>query len=284
MTTAIAAPAASAFDWKRFPETEAFVGDQIARALAGNSFASHLAERMRKETSTRFGDWVDHLVLSGHAGLEQELSKLAYAREGGHGALGAAVFAHQGGMFPRIVVVPPRAGAEVRPSAIKVESVADFSRAHDLGLEIVGYPLGPYRHATIAGEVTALGIVERRGYLGFEPFPGELAKAGRMAPHAARDAMAAKDLWKGRQRRFDDDEAGFDVTEATLARVIDLAGSPDLACHLIFEAEREYWQSRNRAARGAEGSPRPPGPGMGESRSPHLPLLPAVLSARDRYL
>jgi hypothetical protein len=31
--------------------------------------------------------------------------------------------------------------------------------------------------------------------------------------------------------------------------VIDLSGGPDLACHLVFEVEREYWQSRNRAAR-----------------------------------
>jgi hypothetical protein len=91
-------------------------------------------------------------------------------------------------------------------------------------------------------------VVERRGYLGFEPFPGELAREGRMRPHAARDALAARDLWLARRRRFDDDAEGFDVTESTLHRVIELAGSRDLACHLIFEVEREYWQSRNRAA------------------------------------
>jgi hypothetical protein len=248
IATAQPPPPAPAFDWKRYPKTEAFIANQVARALAGNSFVAELAERMKRETSTRFGDWVDHLVLSGQASLEHELRELGYSREGGHGALGADVFAHQGGMFPRIVVVA-RSGPDVREVAIKVESIADFSRAHDLGLDIVGYPLGPYRHATVPGEVTALGVVERRGYVGFEPFPGELARLGRMAPHAARDAMAAKDLWVGRRRRFPDDAEGFDATERTLARVIDLAGSRDLACHLIFEAEREYWQSRNRAAR-----------------------------------
>ncbi len=31
--------------------------------------------------------------------------------------------------------------------------------------------------------------------------------------------------------------------------MIELAGCRDLACHLVFEVEREYWQSRNRAAR-----------------------------------
>ena len=92
--------------------------------------------------------------------------------------------------------------------AIKVESVSAFSRAHDLGLEVAGYPMGPYRVARIAGDRTSLAVVERRGYRGFEPYPGELAREGRMKPHAARDALAARDLWEGRRRRFDDDEAG----------------------------------------------------------------------------
>src|SRR5260370_15436475 len=69
-----------------------------------------------------------------------------------------------------------------------------------------------------------------------------------MKPHAARDAMAAHDLWWARRRRFDDDAQGFAATEATLERVIELAGSTDPACHLVFEAERDYWQSRNAAA------------------------------------
>ena len=141
------------------------------------------------------------------------------------------------------------AGSVVPEVAIKVESVAAFSRAHDLGLEIVGYPMGPYRIGRVPGERTTLAVVERRGYLGFEPFPGELAREGRMKPHAARDALAARDLWQARRRRFDDDDEGIDATEATLERVIELAGSTDLACHLVFEVERDYWQSRNTAAR-----------------------------------
>src|SRR5262249_44761175 len=137
----------------------------------------------------------------------------------------------------------------VREVAIKVDSVAAFSRAHDLGLDIVGYPMGPYRIGRVSGARTTLAAIERRGYLGFEPFPGELARDGRMKPHAARDAMAARDLWEARRRRFDEDAEGFAATEATLERVIELAGSIDLACHLVFEVERAYWQSRNAAAR-----------------------------------
>jgi hypothetical protein len=241
-------PAASPFDWKRWPETEAFVAEQIASALAGNAFAAGLAGRMARETSTRFSDWVDHLVIGEGRGLGKTLSGLGYVRQPIADPLGSPVFAHEGGMFPRLVVARG-AGPAVREVAIMVESVPAFSRAHDLGLAIRGYPLGPYRVGRIEGAVTSLAVVERRGYVGFDPFPGEMARAGRMAPHSARDALAARELWEGRKRRFDDDEEGFDATEATLARVIERAGGPDLACHLVFEAERDYWQSRNRAGR-----------------------------------
>jgi len=243
------------FDWKRWPETALFVDELIATALEGNGFAADLADRMRKETGTRFKDWVDHLVVRGGSGLLDRLESLGYERQTVAYSIGVPVFAHQGGIFPRIALAPEAAsalggvGCGVHEVAIKVERVADFSRAHDLGLEIVGYAMGPYRVGRVPGKRTALAVVERRGYLGFEPFPGELAREGRMKPHAARDALAARDLWWARRRRFDDDLEGFDATVATLERVIELAGSTDLACHLVFEVERDYWQSRNAAAR-----------------------------------
>jgi hypothetical protein len=249
MTLAMSDTTAPAFDWKRFPETEVFIAGCLESALAGNPFAAELARRMREETSTRFVDWVDHLVLADRPGRGAELSGLGYQREAPQAAAEPAVYGHRGGIFPRLRIAGG-AGADVREVAIKVESLADFSRAHDLGLEPAGHPLGPYRDATIAGPGTTLRVVERRGYSGFEPFPGELARAGRMAPQAARDALHARDLWHGRRRRYDDDERGFDATDRLLDRVIDLCGgSTDLACHLVFEAERAYWQSRNRAGR-----------------------------------
>ena len=246
MTTVTIPP--PAFDWKRWPRTEALVEGWLDSALAGNAFAASLAERMASETNTRFADWVDHLAMSNRPGLTKDLVDAGYARTTTFYAPSAMVYAHEGGMFPRIVIVSGD-GPEVREVAIKVESVAAFSRAHDLGLQGVGYPLGPYRIGRVPGDATSLAVVERRGYLGFEPFPGDLAREGQLRPHAARDAMAAFELWEGRRRKFDDDAEGFDATEATLERVIETTGSRDLACHLIFESERNYWQSRNRAAR-----------------------------------
>jgi len=239
---------APAFDWKRWPETGAFVDGKIASGLAGNAFAAGLAERMARQTSTRFPDWVDHLVIGEVPGLARTLAGLGFVRQAEPYATGSPVFSHEGGMFPRVAVAPGP-GAEVREVAIKVESVPAFSRAHDLGFAVQGYPMGPYRSGRVPGSETTLAVVERRGYAGFDPFASSMARAGRMTPHSARDALAAREIWEGPRRRFDDDAEGFDATEATLDRVLELAGSPDLACHLIFEAERTYWESRNRAAR-----------------------------------
>jgi hypothetical protein len=242
------------FEWQRWPETEACVDELISRALEGNTFAATLAERMQRDTATRMKDWVDHLVVRAPRGLEARLRQLGYERQAAAYAIGVPIFSHPGGIFPRIALArgdssPGGAAApEVTELAIKVESVPGFSRAHDLGLEIAGYAMGPYRVGRIAGHRTTLAVIERRGYTGFEPYPGELARAGRMKPHAARDALAARDLWEARRRRHDDDAAGFDATLATLECVIELAGSTDLACHLVFEVERAYWQSRNTAA------------------------------------
>ncbi|WP_422931224.1 hypothetical protein [Singulisphaera sp. PoT] len=238
----------SQFNWRRWPETERFVDDLIEGGLKGNAFAANLARRMQVETSTRFKDWVDHLVLSRRSGLEAQLEEFGYERRQPLVADGDPTYIHKGGIFPPILLASAAGGADVREIGIKVESVASFSQAHDLGLDIKGYALGPYRSGRIRGEATDLIVVERRGYTGFEPFPGELAREGRMRPHAARDTIAARELWQARRRRFETDEEGFDATEETLARVIELAGSPDLACHLVFEVERDYWQSRNRAA------------------------------------
>ena len=209
-------PASVVFEWKRWPETDALIDELIESALEGNSFAAGLADRLPGETGTRFKDWIDHLAVRGRPGMVQRLVSLGFERQPAMYAVGVPVFAHPGGIFPRIALLPGQpnqngeAGSAVSEVAIKVESVADFSRAHDLGLEIIGYPVGPFRVGRVPGEETALAVVERRGYLGFEPFPGELAREGRMKPHAARDALAARDLWQARRRRFDDDEEGID--------------------------------------------------------------------------
>ncbi len=238
------------FDWKRWPEAEELVASFVTEAIEGNAFARDLSGRMQTVSSTRFIDWVDHFTASADDALVARMESVGFQREIGEEIGPMIVFEHTGGMFPRIVLDEHQAPrARISAVALKVESIADFSRAHDLGLEIKGYPLGPYRSAEAGSGDVKLEVVERRGYRGFDPWPGPLARKGLLAPHAARETLAAAEIWKGRKRAFDDDEQGFEAAESALERVIERAGGVDLACHLVFEAEREYWTSRNRAAR-----------------------------------
>lgn len=240
--------AKAAFEWRRWPETESLIDDLTRDALGRHAFARGLAERMIPETGTIFQNWLDHFVVAAPPSFASRLATLGYERTADTHGVGVPVYAHPGGVFPRIAVTPGQGEEAVRDVGIKVESVAAFSGAHDLGLRPLGYPMGPLRTIRAAGEGTDLVVAERRAYLGFESFPTEAAREGRMKPHAAREALAARDLWLGRKRRFDDDAEGFAYTEALVDDVIETAGSRDLACHLIFEVERDYWQSRNRAA------------------------------------
>src|SRR4051794_32700072 len=105
------------FDWHRHPAAEAFLDDLLRRALAGNAFAAGLARRMGEETSTRFADWVDHLVLTDRPGRADELGRLGYRREPTAYGVGSIVLGHEGGLFPRLILAPG-SGPEVREVAI----------------------------------------------------------------------------------------------------------------------------------------------------------------------
>src|SRR5690242_14304113 len=106
MATVTEAVAPPTFDWKRWPETETTVEGLIATALEGNAFARSLAERMPAETGTRFPIWVDHLVIGDTPGLADQLEGLGYERQATRYAVQAPLFAHPGGIFPRIAIVP----------------------------------------------------------------------------------------------------------------------------------------------------------------------------------
>jgi hypothetical protein len=125
--------------------------------------------------------------------------------------------------------------------AIKPEFVADFIAAHNLRAEPEGEPRSRYRRVNVAEQNgTRLEAVERRAYRGFLP-----AKLKRGELEAV---VKAKELWLTRPRRFPNDADGFAVANRILQRVLKLV-SRDVACHLFFEAERTYWESRNRAGR-----------------------------------
>lgn len=243
---------ASEFDWRRWPETARFLGARYAELIAGDAWLKDFADKLLQQTGTLLGDWVDHVLINGGRVSHDTLRELGYKPRRGEDALpGKRVYVHPGADVPTLIV-DPSLGHElpvVQGVAIRVESVASFLAVHQRDVVIQGQPLGPYRVARWACGDGEFAVVERRGYRGFETFPSNLARDGLMTPQRARNAIEAKELWQTRIRLWnhDDESKGFDHAEVRATRMIELVGR-DLACELAFEAEREFWQSRNRAA------------------------------------
>jgi len=235
--TKIGREAEKRFDWPLCYDAENYILGRIESFLQHNRFARSLAGRMLRETGTLFLDWVDHLVLG--SSEAKVLEALGYRKESSVEApLGQNVLWHSEAMLPR-VVLDLKAPATEFPSsiALRVDSIADFILAHRLDREPDGPPLSQFRSLTVGGESdTCLEIIERRGYRGYL-----VKKKLDPAPF-----LKAQELWKTRPRLFASDQEGFARTQQILDRVIDLVGR-DVACSIVFEQERAYWESRNHA-------------------------------------
>ena len=226
------------FDWPLAYDGETLIRQRLDSFLTQNSFARELAAQMRDETGTDFFEWVDHLVLSPDD--ETALVKAGFVHDSRtETPRGEVLLEHPQATLPRVLL---RRGKQ-NPSlvAIKPEFVAEFVAANNLSAKIEGEPRSRYRRVVIAEENnTRLEAVERRAYRGFVP-----AKLNRGELTAI---VETKESFTTRPRRFNDDAEGFTIANKRLNRALKLVGR-DMACHLFFEVERAYWESRNRAAR-----------------------------------
>ena len=103
-----------AFDWQRWPETEAFVDRLIEPASEGNASPRELAERMIRRDRHAVQVWVDHLVVGGLVRTLAELGRWASSGRSIVMQRACSVFAHAGGIFPRIALSRPRRGPRRR--------------------------------------------------------------------------------------------------------------------------------------------------------------------------
>jgi hypothetical protein len=227
------------FDWPLANEAEQFLRERMALFLERNTFARQLADRLRDETGTDLFEWADHLVLA--PSEEKALRETGFVPDPqAETPNGDTVYEYPRTTLPRVIL---RRGDKEGPSllALRPESVADFMACHNLPGEPEGEPFSRYRRILVAEESgTQLEAVERRAYLGFVSAP--LRRDG------LENIIKARDLWRTRPRLFPSDAEGIRAAHRTLDRVLRLVGR-DLACQLFFEAERAYWQSRNRAGR-----------------------------------
>jgi len=228
------------FEWPLCYSAEDYVLQQIEVFLSKNSFAHNLSSRMREETATLFIDWVDHFIVSPNQ--EKPLREAGFVEDPlGESMTDYIAFHHPQALLPRILIERSAPSSDFPSSlALRVENVGDFLSAHRITAEPVGTPMSHYRLVQVAEENGAhLEAIERRGYRGYS--------IANPKPDEVKTLLKAKELWGTRPRSHDDDSSGFREAHALLDRIIGMVGT-DLACHVVFEGERQYWQARNRAA------------------------------------
>ncbi len=221
--------------WSPQPAAAELVASLLEDALARLPEASDLASAMLERTATRFGDWVDALVLPGSPGLSERLRKAGFVLSPRRGA--DTCFQHAGGDFPALILLPQ----PLTQLLIQVESVADFCAAHAIEGPIEGVAGGPFRRVVAwRGDKTELVAIERHGYDGFQ--------VTELDPRVVVEASAVAERFRCRRRHYAREHEGFDHLEH-LINAANIAIGRDMACDLFFAAEREYWMRRNRAGR-----------------------------------
>jgi len=224
----------TAFLWEPQPKAAQLVGKLVDEQCRAFPPAKNLADRLHQETGTRLVDWLDHLMCPESDELREQL-KAAGFHCGYRGQVNT--WEHPDGMFPRIRL---REGAP-HGMALRVESVSDFVQAQGLAdaVTIEGSPGAPLRRARVAsGAGHELWVFERHGDADFEPI--------KISPEQAQAAARHLEVFRQRKRDFDQIEEGF-AHAAELVHAASAELGVDWTSALFFRAERDYWQSRNRA-------------------------------------
>lgn len=242
------------FEWPLCYEAENFILSRIDAFTERNSFARALASRMRDETGTLILDWTDYLLLP--ASDEAALRATGYTDDPLADAPDAQKqLWHPEAMLPRVLIAPTNAKYPLA-LGIRPEFVAEFAGVHHIVNEIEGGPLSRFRRLLASEENGArFEAIERRAYRGYMPAEPDL-----------KSYLAARELWQTRRRMPDDDAQGMKHGLERITRMVELVGQ-DLACHLVFEEERRYWQRRNRA--GTEQKRRQDSLGLGWANHDH---------------
>jgi hypothetical protein len=227
---------ADSFDWPLAFTAEQYLRQQIDRFLEQNQVARDLAQRMQQQTATDFFEWVDHLVLD--AREQEAATRAGFVRQEVESPGGEKVYEHPRATLPRILLRSQDPGSLI---ALRPERLADFIACNGLKSEPEGDPFSRFRRVLVAEQNGArLEAVERRGYRGFVPAP--------LPSSSLQAIIKARELWQTRARAFPEDGDGFKDANRILDRTLESVGR-DLSCEFFFEAERAYWERRNRAAR-----------------------------------
>lgn len=210
------------FTWTTHADAASLLDHTVAECLVRCPAAALLAQRLLTETGTRLIDWIDHLRVPstqipawrsvGFIGADDHLR-------------------HPGGRFPAVCSGP-------LALMIRTESIADCCAALGATASIVGDPGPGMRQSLLASsDYAELFAVERIGNDTLLPTSCPVQRLANAKRH--RDRFAVRDR---------DAARGFSTARILITDAVRDLGSSN-ACDLFFAAERDYWQSRNAAAR-----------------------------------
>ena len=213
--------------WEPQPIGAAWVAAVVRRFRSLHRDLSDFELQLRQQTGTRLIDWVDHLVVSDLEGIEQ--AGFVRAIDGW--------YEHPGALLPVV-----RKG-DAEAIFLRVDSASDFAIANGskFDIQLTGAPLDRLRFANFLTPNTsiALGVIQRQG-CNIRQLPAKLSE------HEIIQVQTVRERLRHRRRKFDSEADAFESTAILVAESIREVGR-DMTCHLFFEGEREYWQSRNRA-------------------------------------
>lgn len=235
--------APSTFAFTPEPGAASLSLELFERFLQQSSAARVLSVRLREEAGTRLSDVIDVLSFAADAGLRARLVGAGFAPVGVEGlASGSELFEHARALLP---LVELRAYGKAR-AYVRVDSLVDFfeasGRAKPETLE--GHSGAFVRRALVESEAdTELWVVERSAArrlvtsnLAVSQGPGVTARSRHL------------EAFRLRPRPLDEPERGF-IAAQMLVREAQKDLGEAVACELFFEAERRYYERRNRAAR-----------------------------------
>lgn len=224
-----------AFLWTRQEAAEAALLGILEGFYRENRAIATLQEDLKQVASTRLFDWVDHFAIPDMPKNAADLESSGFIQESSF--FGYRVMSHPGAQLPKVLLIEGKGAVGV---AVSVESIADFLMVRGISLPIEGCPYSSYRRCRFSEENgVTLWVVERRGSATFDPtYPGE----GYLEAY-----WGAKEKWQCRPRALEDEDEAMNQTLLIAKEICNELG-PDLAAALILSCEREYWQSRNRAA------------------------------------
>ena len=233
------APALDTFNWQPQPMAQKLVSELVIDFLSRCPGAAELARHMKTDSGTRFADWIDFIEEPASPTLKKRLLETGFTHEPAPGA--PDCYIHKGAIFPAVLLSADR----TTRVGIKVDSVDDFLATWKLDHPVEGECLTQFRRVRcFTGTDAEMWAVERHGWRGFEPVPASPAVALAAARHLEAFRRRSRDYGIGPEA----DLRGFARAMALIDSAIDDLGR-DWTCDLFFQAERDFWQRRNRAAR-----------------------------------